>query len=562
MGYWENTFDKWKMLPVIDERAALLYEEFLATLLNHVNPYTGVAYKDSTQIAGMEIINEFSSLYVTIMGNRFDKAPSTVSAVSYFHRELQSKWSAFLATRGQKSFSLYELTTDAQTRLAATFLTGLDSAFMQRMRNKARSLGATVNLHFSNLFRSEDDAKLDHDISSFSEDHLYHDPFVLEGWTWDDKRHTFAKEGLTRDVLHDFVYDLSSRKAFADRPFFVGEFNMFDSYTPLSGAASFGPSEIDETHRTSMMVAAAAYGSLHNWAGYTWFAAMHGAVTAVNSNEQILGIGKNGWAVNEAQQLPHSNADDLLFSYLNYVGGMMQDGQQLDHMRTLGLMFRDRMVSASRKPITIVADAPLPVNNSYPPPLKYYPMEGWQNISSIRKTYGAKPAGQDTAPFMTSLPSNPLVSDTGEIIKDVKRQQLTVSAPKAEVFTGNFDSAAPRGLKTITFPSDNKGKFGTVALVSADGAPLSASSSLIISRTKIDNATRSWDAGPDIKLATLKKAPAGQQWRVKYTRPRSAFPKPYFVAAPLDASGAPTFVGSIWTEAELARPIHAAAEVC
>lgn len=551
MGDWQNTIDKWKMLPVIDERAARLYEEFLATLLNHVNPYTGVAYKNSTQIAAMEIINEFSSLYATLNGNRFDAAPRSVGAVSYFDRELQSKWTAFLAARGQSAFSLYNLTTDAQKSLAVSFLTGLDRAFMQRMQNKVRSLGAPINLHFSNLFRSEDDSKLDHDMSSLSEDHLYQDPFVLEGWTWDYTRHTFSKEGLTRDVLHDFVYDLASRKAFSDRPFFVGEFNMFDWYSPPSDGAVSGPSEIDEMHRTSMMVAAAAYGSLHNWAGLTWFAAMHGAVTVVDSTNQILGIGRNGWAVNEAEKLPARSAADRPYNYANYIGGMMQDGQQLDHMRTLGLMFRNRLVNESKSPITLVVDAPLPVDVSYPPPLKYYPMEGWQNISSIRKTYGVKPAGQDAAPFMTALPGNPLVADTGEIVKDVKRQQLTVASAQAEAFTGNFDSAPPRNLKAIRFPSDDKGKFGTVALVSADDAPLSASSKLIVSRTKIDISTRAWEAGPDIELATLKKAEAGQQWRVKYTRPRSAFPNPSFVAAPLDVNGAPTFIGTVWTEAEL-----------
>jgi len=551
MGNWQNTIDRWKMLPVIDERAARLYEEFLATLLNHVNPYTGVAYKNSTQIASLEIINEFSSLYATINGNRFDSAPPTVAAVSYFDRELQSKWLAFLAMRGETVFSLYNIATDAQQRLAVSFLTGLDSAFMQRMREKARSLGATVNLHFSNIFSSEDDAKLDHDLSSFSEDHLYQDPFVLEGWTWDGKRHAFSKEGLTREVLHDFVYDLASRKAFVDRPFFVGEFNMFDSYTQPSGVGALGPSEIDEIHRTSMMVAAAAYGSLHNWSGLTWYAAMHGAVTVVNADNQILGVGQNGWAVNETENLPVRSVADLPYNYFNYIGGMMQDGQQLDHMRTLGLMFRNRMVSDSKTPITLVVDAPLPVDTSYPPPLKYYPMEGWQNISAIRKTYGVKPAGQDTAPFMTALPGNPLVSDTGEIVKDVRRQQLTVSSAQAEVFTGNFDSAAPLGLRVISFPTDNTGKFGTVAVVSADGAPLSASSKVIVSRTKIDIATGAWEAGPDVKLETLIRPAPGLHWQVKYTRPRSAFPNPTFVDAPVDRNGVLAFAGMAWTEAEL-----------
>jgi hypothetical protein len=110
------------------------------------------------------------------------------------------------------------------------------------------------------------------------------------------------------------------------------------------------------------------------------------------------------------------------------------------------------------------------------------------------------------------------VSDTGQIIKDIDRKQLTVAAPAAEAFSGLLDGKPLAGPKHLSLEGD-KG-FATVVLVSMDGKDLEASTHLIISRTGLD-AGNADSASPVVHLAGLKPAAGGCHWSVELTRPRA-----------------------------------------
>src|SRR5690606_38727165 len=115
---------------------------------------------------------------------------------------------------------------------------------------------------------------------------------------------------------------------------------------------------------------------------------------------------------------------------------------------------------------------------------KYNYASGWQSVNEIRKAFGTKPSGQDTAPFMTASPGgNPLVSDTAQIRKNTTRKQLTGVASQAEVFSGNLDASAPAGLQHLQINATSG--FATVMLVSDDAEDLDDSRHLLVSRTHI-----------------------------------------------------------------------------
>ena len=105
-------------------------------------------------------------------------------------------------------------------------------------------------------------------------------------------------------------------------------------------------------------------------------------------------------------------------------------------------------------------------------------------------------------------------------------QQLTVSAPQAEAFSGNSDGAAPAGLKVIRFASNASGRFSTVAAITTDGVDFPASRSLLVSRTNMSVSTLQPIDGPTIGLADVRKPVAREQWVVKFTRPRSVYLAP------------------------------------
>lgn len=482
--HWKKAFDVYKMLPVVDDRAALLNEEFLRKFLAHVNPYTDLSYAADPQVLLFEIMNEASTEYAVICGNRLP---------DHWQRKLEAQWDEYARQAGIEPGDLYKPATPRAKEVRAAFLRQLDENYLARMTRVLREAGCQAPVSYSNLWRGDTMAEMNARTAGFIEDHIYMDPLVVKE----------AKDGF---------YDLT-RSALRGKPFFVGEINQAE-----------GADKIREQSptRTMLPVAVAAYASLQDWDGIVWFSWLHGGEMA----------GPDGWAKSETR------TSDL--------GQMMSDGMMIDHIRTTGIMFRERLVSASRRPVTLWVDPPF-FSGDYNGLMKgkYSPKPGWQNIHGFRKAFGPVPEGQATAPWMTQAPPNPLVSDTDEIVKDTARRQLTVTTPAAEAFSGFLDDKPPAGLRTLTVEG---GHFATVVAVAADGRPLAETERLIISRTEI-LADNSEGPGPVVRLTGLRAASGGQAWRLVPTRPRSGAGEPEALTP--DATGALVLPAAAWRECEL-----------
>lgn len=416
---WKKAFDVYKMLPAVDERAALLNEEFIRNFLAHVNPYTGQAYATDPQVLTFEVMNEASTEYAIICGNRFP---------AYWQAKLEEKWAAFAREAGIEPGDLYKPATPQAKEVRAKFLRQLDEDYVKRITKVIREAGCKAPVAFSNLWRGDNYAQMNAATAGFIEDHMYMDPMVAGS-------------------VDDGFYKLS-RSALVNKPFFVGEFNQAE------GAENIAK---QSPERTMLPVAAAAYASLQNWTGIVWFAWIHG--------DKLLG--PDGKAKTETR---HSE-----------LGGMISDGMMIDHLRTTGMIFRRGLVAQSTEPFTVWVDDPVAVGD-YNGLMrgKYSYKPGWQNIHGVRKAFGSVPAEQATAPWMAQSPASPLVSDTKQIVKDVARRQLTIAAPQAEAFSGYLDNQPPAGLKHLVVEGD---PFATVVLVAEDGRNFEESSSLVLSRT-------------------------------------------------------------------------------
>lgn len=484
---WRKAMDLRKMLPVIDERAAALEEEFARQLLTHVNPYTGLSYAEDPQVLTIETINELSSEYTIICNNRFPE---------YWQRKLDAKWQAFAEAHGAVGGDLYHPANQAITNLRARFLRGLDEAFFKRMQAVVREAGSDAAMTFSNLWRGENALQMHAQNAGYIEDHLYIDPLVVR-------------------EADDLFLD-AARTQIRGMPYIIGELNISQG-----GAAR----QRAEPVRTMLPLAIAAYGSLQNWSGVAWFAWMHGDRP----------LGDDGWAAQETRDAS--------------IGDLIRDGMQIDHFRTAGLMFRQHLVAPSTDPILIHVEDPLTAGD-YDALMrpKVAPAAGWQNIHGIRKTFGPAPADQAHAPWMSPPPPGVLVSDTGEIRKDIQRQQLTVSAPGAEAFSGVLDGRPPAGLRRLRI--DSPGGFATVILVAADGRPIEQSRHLIISRTARDDA-QAEVVGPAVRLAGLRN-PSDAHWSATLTRPRHLDPADRSpIPLTFNAQGELTLPTAAWHEAEL-----------
>ena len=490
---WQKNRDVRKMLPMIDERVAALDEEFARTLLTHVNPYTHLAYGKDPQVLTIETINEASTEYALVCGNRLP---------DYWQKKLDARWTAFAREHGADGGDLYKPADANLVRLRAAFFRKLDEDHFRRMRKLVRDAGCDIPMTFSNLWRGENALKMHAETADTIEDHAYVNPLVTD--------------------LSDDLPSLMSHSALTDKPFLIGEINEAEGDRNVRAQ---GP------YRTMLPLAAAAYGCLHNWSGVVWFAWIHGDKP----------LGPDGWALSESRE-PN-------------IGHMITDGMMIDHLRTAGILFKRGLAAKSVRPITLYVDEPLAAKD-YNALMrgKYSPRPGWQDIHAIRKTFGAAPESQKDAEWLRTDPANPLVSDTGEIVKDTARRQLTVAAAKAEAFSGFHDDKPPAGLRHLRLGGG--ADFATVILVSLDGADLGASRRLLISRTALD-AAKAEVSAPAVTLAGLAPAEGNLQWQIRLTRPRQAaavlreFAGMEFKTLQADANGQLTLPGGGWHECEL-----------
>lgn len=453
---WQKGFDVYKMLPTVDERAARLNEEFVRNLLTHVNPYTGKAYANEAQILTFEVMNEASTEYSIICGNHFP---------AYWDHKLTEKWHEYAAKAGVDGGDLYKPANAKVKAVRAAFLRKLDADYFERIKAVIRGTGCKTPMMFSNLWRGDNALAMHAEHADVIENHAYADPLVVR-------------------KANDLIYGLTTG-ALANKPFFVGELNEGEGSANIRKQAN---------ERTMLPLAISAYGSLQNWTGIEWFAWAHG-------NQKPLGA--DGWAADEGRSAN--------------IGQMMNDGMMIDHLRTAGIIFRRGLVARSSSSITLHIDEPVVAKNYQDLMRGKYAYEaGWQDIHEVRKEFGPVPAGQAKAPWMTETPPSPLVSDTGQITKDISRQQLTVAAPQAEAFSGFLDGKPPAELKHLAIDGDG---FATVVMVADDGAGLGDSVHLIISRTNLNKANSEVD-GPTIRLKGMKAPSGKQQWSIKMTRPR------------------------------------------
>lgn len=482
---WRKSIDARKALVAIDERVAALEAEFATALLTHVNPYTGQAYGADSQVALLELVNEYSAEYVFVCNNVLPK---------YFTDKLQGRWDAWTAAHDLPACPFASPGTQAQKLGRLSFLRELDEAFFSAQTARLRQLGYRGAIVPSNLWRGDHNLEMASRLGNHVEDHAYPDPLVAG--SLDD-----AFLGLARSQV-------------ADKPFFVGELNQTENEALR---------EQRRPTRTMLPFAACAYGSFQGWAGLAWFAWTHGGKP----------VGPDGWgsAPNRAE---------------GNIGNLTNDETMLDHLRSTGLIFRQGLLQRSREPQTVWVDEPR-LFPDYQGLMrgKYTVQPGWQNRHALRKRFGPAPEAQREAAWLQPPPPAPLVADTGEIIKDVARRQLTFRAPRAEGFSGYCDAAAPRGLACLAF--DRRDGFVTVIAVSLDGQPLADSRHLLLSRTSID-AENLETPVLGLRLQARPAAP-GQSWRLTVTRPRGWSTLAWPLAA--DSAGRLVLPDADWHECEL-----------
>lgn len=502
---WQQSIDVAKLLPVVDERARLLFFEFARAILTHRNPGTGLAYAEDPQVLAWETINESSTEYALICGNRLP---------AYMAGRLQRRWEEYAAEHGidGEAGDISNLQESRRKRLRSRFLHELDENFFRETVALVHSLGCKAPITFSNLWRGDDELAFAAELGTHIEDHAYVDALV------------------TRDTSA-WMDNVLPRTRVAGLPFVLGEFNEAEGERAIA-AQGFA--------RTQLALSAAAYGAYHGLDGIVWFAWNHGDRR----------LGPDGRARDEGR--------------VPAIGDLCADGMLLDHFPLLSAIYRRGLVRQAGT--TVALKAPVPVNAvSYSELMRGHapqPPPGALSAVSVAKRFApaASVAGAPPAPEFPDAPGDGrFVSDTGELVRDVAQGQLVVAAPCAEAFSGfctNAPRAALRHLDVGAFTDTARGAidFATVLVVADDGdRHLATARRILVSRTGLDDARGESCDPPAVVLRGLLPG----AWKMRVNRPvataRTLHELASLDAIPLstDSSGALALPVPLWTQARL-----------
>ena len=458
---WNKSIDVRKILPIIDSRAARLQRRFATELLTHVNPSTGLSYAEDPQVLTWEIVNESSIGYALICGN---------SLPDYFEAKLQAKWKTFAAARGFRSDvpDCRSVKDPALLKVRAEFYTKLDETYATAMRKVIRDAGSRAAITFSNLWRGEDTMAWRARDDDFVEDHAYVNPVVAaQDRDWlDEKLETTRLEG---------------------KPYILGEFNELE-----------GDRHRDKGYaRTSLLLQAAAYGLYQDLDGIVWFAYCHGD----------RDVGRHWRGRSERRDMD--------------IGTLCADGQLLDHYALLGRVFREGLVRKASRFDVLLPKYPVRATNygQLMGVSVHLPVRGASSLRGYVKRVDAVRARGEVAGDSESSRPKPaapgvLVSDTGELVRDIVRGQMCVSAPRFEAFTGKTGSETYRPLAHLSLTERGDLVYATVCAY-AEKTAFRTARRIWLSRTGIGPDYEDARIAPGIRLRGIR---AGK-WTLRILRP-------------------------------------------
>jgi hypothetical protein len=215
-----------KQVGLYSRRLIDLQKEYVTQLLNHVNEYTNVAYKDEPAITGSEIINEstifthfsencITGVYKDELEDLWKKSTYKDKSLAYFLPDWQPE-RVVLKNSGSGDFPQ-----------SLTFLSSLESAYYKEMESYLRSIGVKYPLAGSNLPLPLLGSLKDNSIMDFTANNDYWDhPQVWKiGNNWERVLYSpFNNGSQLKSPARNTIFAKSYYKV-DQKPFLITEWN-------------------------------------------------------------------------------------------------------------------------------------------------------------------------------------------------------------------------------------------------------------------------------------------------------------------------------------------------
>lgn len=464
---------EFKALVAVSPTARANWKEFARRLLTHVNPYTGLAWKDDPAMFGLCLLNEDNTTAT------WDSGPDIAAVYARRFAEWQRRQSKTERSRDQQWAQFLIETHQAMYRDLSAFL---------------RSLGVRTLLTDAN-FRQDIATGLVRSELDYVDNHDYHDlkKFLAGPWSLPygfHQRSAVAEQAIVPRSL------FGSRQF--GKPYTVTEFNYcYPNHTRAEGGPLIG-----------------AYAALQDWDGLFRYAYAHLPERALHP-QAIFYLDNAGDPLNlladRIARLLFLRADvrsaatsvpylfsDRCFNMPNPLD--RPQGRTPAELELLGLVAKIGSVPGAQA-APWAGKAPFAVTHESAGMTAVPGLEVLAPDRGILERFAAM--RPELAPHVDASAKR-FVSETGEIRLESAAGRLTVITPRTECFVLSGQDTVRGKVAEVR----NRGGFAVIALSAMDDRPLAASGRiLIIHLTDVQNqgaafrdakhtVLTDWGAGP------------------------------------------------------------------
>ena len=172
----QEMWDNHKQYPLFDPTMIELQKEHCTNFWNHYNPYTGLCYKDDPFFVFCDIINE-NCLFYKINGFKYNRIP-------YYDDMFRDMFAQWLSEKGM-TYDWVHCDIDCNDEPVILFKMHLMQRFARTMYDHIRSLGVRIPLCCTNWFKESALQKAQEEMD-FQDGHPYY-----YDWGW----HEYEKMG-------------------------------------------------------------------------------------------------------------------------------------------------------------------------------------------------------------------------------------------------------------------------------------------------------------------------------------------------------------------------------
>ncbi len=412
-----------KPYTCFDRRMIELQKEFMTQLWTHVNPYTGLAYKDDPAVVLTEIGNE----------NDLIIFPPVLEP---YRTRLEERYRAWAAERGVK---LPDGKIDFAVRdeTMMRFFAAVMRDYYDEMYAHLRSIGVRVPIAGNNWAHPGFADVLAQEGCDFMDYHPYWD-------MWSDTRAASGNKMMLAERSHVWAAQ-GARQRLLDRPFFVSE---WDQTWPNEWRAE-----------SPLMLAGLA--SFQEWSGATIHTYRYRNCDPKDRLGAVVMYGV-GYRVNF-----DTFNDPAKFGLFYQAALLFRKGHVAPAGKSVGLALKD-------------ADMFFPVDRHGP----RVPTPALAALSEQHRAGvilpGQKAKADEVVGSGDPVPEigKRIKSDTGELCRDLERQLGWIDTPCTKAAYGMLGKAEEVELAGLKLKV--KTPFATIALSSLDGEPLERSANILL----------------------------------------------------------------------------------